>query len=83
MILRDLGDSELRNIVPVPIAFLPYPVRTKAVERAERPVTESCSAIVGEEARHGLITAKLRHRASRHQLKERSTLKVNRETILN
>ena len=39
---RDLSDSELRNIVPVPIAVLPYPVRTQAVERAVRPVTETC-----------------------------------------
>ena len=41
-LLRDLSDSELRNIVPVPIAVPPYSVRTQAVERAVRPVTETC-----------------------------------------
>ena len=61
-LLRDLGDSELQNIARAPIAVPPHPVHTQAVERAVRPVTEICSAVVGEEARHGLITAKLRHR---------------------
>ena len=61
-LLRNLSVSELRNIVPVPIAVLPYPVRTQAIERAVRPITETRWAIAGEEAQHGLITAKFRHR---------------------
>ena len=61
-LLRDMSDSELQNIAIAPIAVSPYPVHTQAVERAVRTVTETCLAVVGEEARHGLITAKLRHR---------------------
>ena len=61
-LLRDLGEAELLLVADAPLAIPPYPVHTQAVERAVRTVTEACSSVVGEEARHGLIAAKMKHR---------------------
>ncbi|KAF0288495.1 hypothetical protein FJT64_013150 [Amphibalanus amphitrite] len=61
-LLRDLDDAELLDLVDAPMVVPPYPVHTQAVERAVRTVTEACREVMGEEARHGLITAKIRHR---------------------
>ena len=61
-LLRDIGEAEMLRIADAPFVVPPYPVHTQAVERAVRTVTEACTAVIGEEARHGLIAAKLRHR---------------------
>lgn len=61
-LLRDLCEAELLLVADAPLVIPAYPVHTQAVERAVRTVTEACSAVVGEEARHGLIAAKIKHR---------------------
>ena len=61
-LLRDLSDDDLQEIVDTPAVLPLYPVHTQAVERTVKLVTEACSSVLGEEARHGLITARLRHR---------------------
>ena len=61
-LLRDLSDSELCEISAAPLQIPAYPVHTQAVERAVRDVTEASSRVVGEEARHGRITACIKHR---------------------
>ena len=38
-----------------------FPVHTQAVERAVQVVTQAASAVVGQEARHGYICARLKH----------------------
>ena len=61
-LLRHLTDDELQAIERTPLQVPSYPVHTQAVERAVRTVTEACLAVQGEEARHGFITARLKHR---------------------
>ena len=61
-LLSDLKDEELECIREKPWEPPAYPVHTQAVERAVRTVTEAYAAVQGEETRHGLITAKLKHR---------------------
>ena len=61
-LLRHLTDDDLQAIQHTPLQLPSYPVHTQAVERAVRTVTEACLAVQGEEARHGFITARLKHR---------------------
>ena len=61
-LLRDLSDGDLEEIAEVPVVLPAYPVHTQAVERTVKVVTEACSSVLGEEARHGLITAIRKHR---------------------
>lgn len=61
-LLRHLGSEELAAIVAAPHSVPAYPVHTQAVERFVRMVTEASSRVLGEEARHGLINARLQHR---------------------
>ncbi|KAF0292295.1 hypothetical protein FJT64_009693 [Amphibalanus amphitrite] len=61
-LLRHLTDEQLQAIEHSPLQLPNYPVHTQAVERAVRTVTEACLAVRGEEARHGYITARLKHR---------------------
>ena len=61
-LLRDLSRSELVHLMDAPLTVPPYPVHTQAVERAVRMVTEACTTVIGDEARDGHITAKLKHR---------------------
>ena len=61
-LLRHLDDNSLEAIVETPLTIAPYPVHTQAVERAVRTVTEACSKVHGEEARHRYICATLKHR---------------------
>ena len=61
-LLCDLSDAELQEITTAPLEIPAYPVHTQAVERAIRDVTDASSRVVGEEARHGHITACLKHR---------------------
>ena len=61
-LLSDLSVGELEAIAATPHCVPPYPVHTQAVERVIRTVTEASSKVLGEEARHGLISARLQHR---------------------
>ena len=61
-LLRDLPDEDLDGILQTPLVVPPYPVHTQAVERAVRVVTEACERVQGEEARHGFIMARIKHR---------------------
>ncbi|KAF0303899.1 hypothetical protein FJT64_024153 [Amphibalanus amphitrite] len=61
-LLRDYSEADLDGVVEAPASLPDYPVHTQAVERTVKVVTEACSSLLGEESRHGLITAKLRHR---------------------
>ncbi|KAF0303211.1 hypothetical protein FJT64_024788 [Amphibalanus amphitrite] len=63
-LLRDLSVTELQGIAAAPLRVSAYPVHTQAVERAVRDVTEASLRVVGEEARHGRITACIKHRKS-------------------
>ena len=60
-LLRDLPDEELGCIRQTPLAVPSYPVH-QAVERAVRVVTEACERMQGEEARHGFIVTRMKHR---------------------
>ncbi|KAF0287675.1 hypothetical protein FJT64_013924 [Amphibalanus amphitrite] len=61
-LLSELSGEELEAVAATPHSVPPYPVHTQAVERVVRTVTEASSKVLGEKARHGLITARLRHR---------------------
>ena len=61
-LLRDVSDAEIQAIERDPWQAPSYPAHTQAVERAVRVVTEASAAVANEEARHGLITARLEHR---------------------
>ena len=57
-----LSDAAIEAIQNTPLEVGAYPVHTVAVERAVKVVTEAASAVIGEEARHGFICSRLRHR---------------------
>ena len=61
-LLSPLSDKELRKIEEAPLLLPDFPVNTQAVERAVRVVTEASEKVQGEEARHGCIAARLKHR---------------------
>ena len=61
-LLRDLSDVELQAIERNPWQAPCYPAHTQAVERAVRVVTEAAATVTSEEARHGMITARFKHR---------------------
>ena len=60
-LVRHLNEEELEGVKSAPLDLPEYPVHTRAVERAVREVSEA-AAVQGEEARHGFVTAALKHR---------------------
>ena len=54
-LLRHLDDDGLRSIIETLLAVAPFPVHTQSVGRAVKTVTEACSKVFGEEARHRYI----------------------------
>ena len=61
-LVRHLNEEELEGVKSAPLDLPEYPVHAQAVERAVREVTEAAAAVQGEEARHGFVTAALKHR---------------------
>ena len=60
-LLKHFGSEVLAAIVAAPYSLSLYPVHTQAVERVVHTVTEASFRILGEEARHGLINARLQY----------------------
>ena len=54
-----LSDDEIRGFILTLLELLRYPCHTQAVERGIKVVSEAASAVIGEEARDGLIRQKL------------------------
>lgn len=59
---KHMSDNDILAVVAVPLPPLHYPVHTQAVEFVVQEVTKACIAVVGEEARHNYICARMRHR---------------------
>ena len=57
----DLSDNALLEVVLTPLQVDPYPVHTVAVKLAAKAITETATAVVGEEQRHGFICSRLHH----------------------
>ena len=54
-----LSVDEIRGFILTLLELLRYPCHTQAVERGIKVVSEAASAVIGEEARDGLIRQKL------------------------
>jgi len=61
---QQLSDDDLLDIIASPLEVPPYPVHSQTVERMVKVVTEASLKVIGEEARHGYIVAKLKHRSA-------------------
>ena len=53
------SDDEIRGFILTLLALLQYPCHTQAVERGIKVESEGALAVIGEEARDGLIRQKL------------------------
>ena len=59
---QHLTDDQLLAIIGTPLIVRPFPCHTQAVERTIRVMTESASAVIGQEARDGWIRQTIKSR---------------------
>jgi hypothetical protein len=81
---KDLSDSDLEQLVhsieSLAVGFPRFPCHNQAVERCVKAVTESALSVIGEQARDGLIRARLSARKTMPVFETKSDFRIGELT---